>query len=93
MCRAKEVFEVEDILIVTQKFHISRAVIMARSLGMDAVGYGINQDRFAGRSLFNWRIREYFARVKAISSIIFRSPSRFSGDRIPISGDGRVTWI
>ncbi|MCL2069719.1 MAG: YdcF family protein [Treponema sp.] len=93
MYRAREVFEVEDILIVTQVFHISRAVIMARSLGMDAVGYGINQDRFAGRSLSSWRFREYFARVKAFSSIILRSPPRFLGDKIPISGDGRLTWI
>ena len=93
MYRARNVFEVEDILIVTQVFHISRAVSMARSLGMDAVGYGVNQDRFAGPSLRYWRFREYFARVKAFSSIIFKPSSRYLGDRIPISGDGRSTWI
>jgi vancomycin permeability regulator SanA len=93
MYRARSVFEVRDIIIVTQRFHISRAVSMARSLGMDAVGYGINQDRFMGRSLRNWRIREYFARVKALYSILFRPKPAFLGDTIPITGDGRASWL
>lgn len=93
MYRARDIFEVKDVLIVTQKFHISRAVCMARSLGLDAVGYGINQDRFRGRSLRNWQIREYFARVKAFFSIVRKPKPRYLGDKIPISGDGRATWI
>ena len=93
MYRARDVFEVKDLLIVTQKFHISRAVCMARSLGLDAVGYGINQDRFQGRSLRSWRFREYFARVKAFYSIVFKPKPRYLGEKIPISGDGRATWI
>jgi len=93
MYRARNVFEVYDLIIVTQQFHISRAVSMARSLGMDAVGYGINQDRFRGRNLRNWHIREYFARVKAFYSIIFRPKPTFLGDTIPITGDGRSSWL
>ena len=93
MYRARNIFEVEDLLIVTQKFHISRAVCMARSLGIDAVGYGVDQDRFAGRSLGSWQRREYFARVKAFFSILFRPESRSLGDKIPIGGDGRATWM
>ena len=93
MYRARDVFEVKDVLIVTQQFHISRAVCMARSLGLDAVGYGINQDRFQGRSLRYWRLREYFARVKAFYSILRKPKPRYLGDKIPIWGDGRATWI
>jgi SanA protein len=93
MHRARDVFEVKDLIIVTQKFHISRAVCMARSLGLDAVGYGINQDRFKGRSLRSWRFREYFARIKAFYSIIVKPKPRYLGDKIPILGDGRATWI
>ena len=92
MYRARDVFEVENLIIVTQQFHISRAVAMARSLGMDAVGFGINQDRFRGRSLRNWRIREYFARVKAFHSIITRPKPTLMGEAIPITGDGRASW-
>ena len=93
MYRARDVFEVRDLIIVTQKFHISRAVCIARSLGLDAVGYGINQERFAGNSLRFWRFREYFARVKAFFSIVLKPKPRYLGDKIPISGDGRATWI
>jgi len=93
MYRARDVFEVKDLIIVTQKFHISRAVCMARSLGLDAVGYGINQDRFKGPSLRAWQFREYFARIKAFFSIVVKPKPRYLGDKIPISGDGRATWI
>ena len=93
MYRARDVFEVKDLIIVTQRFHISRAVCMARTLGLDAVGYGIEQDRFQGRSLRYWRLREYFARIKAFYSIIVKPKPRYLGDKIPISGDGRATWI
>jgi len=93
MYRARDVFEVKDVLIVTQEFHISRAVCMARSLGLDAVGYGVNQDRFRGPSLRSWQVREYFARVKAFYSIVVKPKPRYLGDKIPITGDGRATWI
>ena len=93
MYRARDVFDVKDIIIVTQEFHVSRAVCIARSLGLDAVGYGINQDRFQGPSLRSWRFREYLARVKAFYSIIIKPKPRYLGDKIPISGDGRATWI
>ena len=93
MYRARDVFEVKDLIIVTQQFHISRAVCMARSLGLDAVGYGINQDRFQGKSLRDWRLREYLARIKAFYSIIVKPKPRYLGDKIPITGDGRATWI
>jgi vancomycin permeability regulator SanA len=93
MYRARKVFGVMDLVIVTQQFHISRAVSMARSLGMDAVGYGVNQDRFMGRSLRSWRLREYFARVKALYSILFRPKPAYLGDTIPITGDGRASWL
>ncbi|MCL2472801.1 MAG: YdcF family protein, partial [Treponema sp.] len=93
MYRARDVFEVRDLLIVTQKFHISRAVCIARSLGLNAVGYSIDQDRFSGRSLRYWQFREYFARVKAFLSIMLKPKPRYLGDKIPITGDGRATWI
>ena len=93
MYRARDVFEVKDLIIVTQEFHISRAVCIARSLGLDAVGYSVDQERFSGKSLQFWRIREYFARVKAFFSIVFKPKPRYLGDIIPITGDGRATWI
>jgi len=92
MYRARDVFDVKDLIIVTQEFHISRAVCMARSLGLDAVGYAINEDRHPIQSIRQWRFREYFARVKAFFSIVIKPKPRYLGDVIPITGDGQVTW-
>ena len=92
MYRARDVFQVEDILIVTQEFHISRAVCIARSLGIDAVGFSVNQERFAGNTLRNWHIREYFARLRAFYSIVFQPKPSNLGGIIPITGDGRASW-
>ena len=92
MYRAKEVFEVTDLVIVTQQFHISRAVYMARSLGINAVGYGLAEEHFSRRNLQNWRIREYFARIKALYSIVFDIKPPTLRDRFNINGDGRETW-
>ncbi|MDR0312663.1 MAG: YdcF family protein [Treponema sp.] len=93
MYRARDVFEVKELLIVTQEFHISRAVCMARSLGIDAVGYGLTEDHFGKINLQAWRTREFLARIKAVYSIIFNIQPKYLGDIIPISGDGRATWI
>ena len=93
MYRARDVFEVKDLIVVTQEFHISRAVCMARSLGIDAVGFAVREDKFQGRILRNWKIREFFARIKAVHSMVFKVKPRYLGDKIPITGDGRNTWI
>jgi len=92
MYRARDVFEVHDLIIVSQEFHITRAVCMARSLGLDAVGFAVSQDRFPKRSLRYWAVREYFARVKAFFSIVFKPKPRYLGEKIPITGDGRQSW-
>jgi len=93
MYRARDVFEVKELLIVTQKFHISRAVCMARSLGINAIGYGLPDEQFGIQSLAAWQFREYFARLKAVYSIVFNIKPKYLGDKIPITGDGRATWI
>jgi SanA protein len=93
MYRARDVFEVQDLIIVTQQFHISRAVCMARSLGLNASGYAVDQEKFNGRILRYWKTREYFARIKAVLSIIFRVHPKYLGDKIPITGNGQDTWI
>jgi SanA protein len=93
MYRARDVFEVRDVIIVTQQFHVSRAVYIARGLGLDAVAYAQSQDKFAFRTKMSWEIREYLARVKAFIFVTFKPKPRYLGDKIPIFGDGRKTWI
>jgi SanA protein len=93
MYRARDVFEVKDLIIVTQEFHISRAVFIARKLGLEAVGYAQSQSKFPLKTRLSWEIREYLARVKAFISVIFKPNPRYLGEPIPITGDGQNTWI
>ena len=90
--RARDVFEVNNLIIVTQDFHIARAICMARRLGIDAVGYSLNQNNFSKGTVYSWYFREYFARIKAFLYIIFKPKPRFLGDKIPITGNGQLSW-
>jgi SanA protein len=93
MYRARDIFEVRDVIIVTQQFHASRAVFIARGLGLDAVAYAQSQKKFALRTQLQWEAREYLARIKAFMYITLKPKPRYLGDKIPITGDGRKTWI
>lgn len=89
MYRARDVFEVESVIISTQQFHINRSVYIARRLGLDAYGLP-SPDREQGRIYNN--LRESLAKIKAFFDIeIFHREPRVLGDVIPISGDGIVT--
>jgi SanA protein len=85
MYRARDIFKVSSALVVSQSFHLPRAVFIARQLGMDA--YGVNAD--AGHILFSNYIREVFADEKAILDLIFHVKPKYLGEQIPITGDGR----
>ena len=65
-CKAK--FDIQDVIIVTQKFHNSRAIFLARQSGLNAIGFNAN-DIAIGQG-YKIRIREWFAKVKAIIEII-----------------------
>jgi len=88
--RAKEIFEVESMIIVTQKFHLPRAIYIARSLGLE--NYGIIADKHKYlKAVYNER-REFLAQIKAFYNVIFHSKPEFLGDLIPITGDSSLSW-
>jgi len=89
MFRAREVFQVDSAVIVTQNFHLPRAVYIARELGIPAVGLSADRHIYAGAGAYAWR--EIPARVKAFAQVIFDDKPRFLGPVISISGDGRST--
>lgn len=92
MYRARDVFQVESVVIVTQKYHLYRAVYNARKLGLDA--YGVcadgqyNYDIFV-RSYNN--SREALARCKDFIWCIFKPEPTYLGEAIPISTSGELT--
>jgi len=84
MYRAKEVFCVKKAVVVTQRYHLYRAVYVARGLGIDAVGVPGDYDVF-GKQLIR-DIREIAARAKDFFSVIIKPEPKFLGEKIPING-------
>lgn len=89
MCRAKEIFGVNKVLIITQKYHLYRAVYIANKLGLDA--YGKNSDPRKYRGQVYRDLREIIARNKDFFSCIFKPKPTYLGEVIPVSGNGDVT--
>lgn len=89
MYRAKNVFDVKRVIIVTQKYHLYRAIHDARALGLEA--YGVSASERVYRSQWAQDIRELLARAKDLIYCIFRPEPTFLGDPIPISGPGSLT--
>lgn len=89
MYRAKEIFGVDKMIIVTQKYHLSRALYIANKLDIEAYGVASDYRTFGGQ--FPRDCREVLARVKDVFTVIFKPKPTFLGDSIPISGDGTAT--
>ena len=87
MYRARDVFQVEKMVIVTQKYHLYRAVYNARKLGIDA--YGFAADRL-DYPIYN-DIREALARVKDFFYCEIEPEPTYLGEAIPISASGSLT--
>lgn len=89
MYRAKEIFGTDKIIIVTQKYHLSRALYIANHLGIEAYGVASDYRTFGGQ--FYRDCREVLARVKDIFTVIIKPKPTYLGEAIPISGDGTIT--
>jgi SanA protein len=90
MVRAKKVFQVNDAIIVTQEFHLPRAVYLARSKGIQA--YGVIADKRIYIALKTLKIREVLARVKAFTEVSINKRPKYLGDKIPITGDSKLSY-
>ncbi len=89
MYRAKEIFKAKKVLIVTQEFHISRAVFIARSLGLEA--YGVCCDEEARYFNLLTEIREFCARPKYLLDAIIKPEPKHLGEAIPIWGEASAS--
>jgi SanA protein len=85
MVRARKVFEVRSALVVTQGFHLPRAVWLARQAGLDAHGVGADLHGY-GKALLFSEARELLARVKAVGQAATDETPRFLGPPIPSTG-------
>ena len=88
MYRARDVFLARSLTIVTQDFHLPRALWIARQLGLEA--YGVVAEG-GEHSPYDY-VREIPASVKAIFNVLLNRQPKYLGPTLPLSGDGRETW-
>lgn len=87
--RAKEIFDAKNIVLVTQEYHLYRAIYIANQFDLNA--YGVNADprKYAGQ-LYR-EAREILARNKDVLNCIIKPEPTFLGETIPVSGNGDIT--
>jgi SanA protein len=89
--RARDVFGVRSAIVVTQRFHMSRALYAAHRAGLEATGYPADRRAYGG-VMTRLRLRETLARVKVVADAVTGAGPRFGGPDVPIDGDGRASW-
>lgn len=82
MVRAKKVFGLERVTVISQKFHNQRAIFLAEKKGLTAIGF--NATDVTGNSGLKVHLREYLARVKVFIDLIFNTQPKFFGEPIEI---------
>lgn len=87
--RAKEIFGADKIVIVTQRYHLYRALYIAEQLGIEA--YGVESDLHIYQNQSKREFREILARVKDFFMTIIKPKPTYLGEYIPISGNGNIT--
>lgn len=90
MVRAVQIFGVTDAVVVTQDFHLPRALYIANAKGISAQGVSASLQPYVAEDAY--RFREVFSRVKAFADVLFSASPTYLGDAIGIQGDGRITW-
>lgn len=88
--RAKCIFCIDSMIVVTQAFHLNRAVFIGRMLGIKT--YGFSADRMTYIGIRWYKTREKMARVKTFFKIIFKLKPKFLGEKIPITSDSQKSW-
>lgn len=87
--RAKEIFGADKIIVVTQTYHLHRALHIANAMGIEAYGVAAEYQDYSGQT--NRDVREILARVKDFGMAIFKPEPTYLGEAIPISGSGELT--
>ena len=87
--RAKNIFGAENIIIVSQKYHLYRALYISEKLDVKAAGVSADLNPYGGQ--LKRDIREIIARDKDFFKCIVKPEAEIMGDKIPLDGDGSIT--
>jgi SanA protein len=88
--RLRDIFRADSVIIVTQNYHLPRALYIAESLGLDAVGVSADLHTYGGEDYR--QAREILADAKAWLDVTLRSRSKYLGAPIPLGGNGQASW-
>ncbi len=91
MYRARDIFCVKKIIVISQKYHLYRAIYIARYLGLDAYGVDSQLRPYATDTNIYNTVREFLARNKDFLYVRFNPEPTYLGEVVPISGNGDIT--
>ena len=89
MFRAKNIFKIDRAILVSQKYHLNRAVFLGNNLGVKSTGFSANKGEYKGYKYVC--SREYFSTFKSIIDVIRNRKSKFLGNEINIIGKCNYT--
>jgi len=87
--RAKEIFGADRVIIVTQQYHLYRALYIAQQLDVEAYGVHCDYRTYVGQGMRD--VREILARAKDFAMTVMKPEPTYLGEKIPVSGDGNAT--
>ncbi|MDD4378274.1 MAG: ElyC/SanA/YdcF family protein [Eubacteriales bacterium] len=87
--RAKDIFKNRKLIVVTQTYHLYRALYIGNKLGMETLGVGSDQEKYSGQ--YMREAREILARIKDYFKVKMKSKSLLGGEAIPINGNGIIS--
>ena len=89
MYRAKAIFGADKVIVVTQQYHLYRALYIADQLGIEAYGVSADLRPYSGQT--GRDVREVLARCKDFVMCIVKPKPTYLGETIPVSGSGDLT--
>ena len=90
MVRARKVFDVRSAIVVTQGFHMARALWLGKRAGLEVHGVAADRSGYGleGRKS---KVREVLARVKAVEDVVTGAQPRFLGPKVPVTGSAQAS--
>jgi SanA protein len=82
--RAKEIFGVDDLIVVTQAFHLPRALYLCNAFDIESTGVPADDDNYRLSSYTYWWVREVLATIKAYWDVLILHPMPILGPPEPI---------
>lgn len=84
MYRAKHIFKIKRATLISQEYHLNRAVYIGRKFGIKSVGYSANKGEYLGYNYVCFR--EYISIFKSFFDVLRNREPRFLGNSIDING-------